>query len=153
MDRTRREILIWLGSALLGANVGIPLVGAAARTRGRAPDLRESWPLLTSSWTSAAAIGAAYLARFPEDARSEILMRRIRERLPEGRVRGAPCACGSPPPFAFGSLRGRCAALHDLRGAIRHAIASDFESHDTVRLEGWVLSRTECRLCALVALA
>ena len=40
-------------------------------------------------------------------------------------------------------------ALRRLRARCRE----DFARGDTVRLDGWVLARTECRLCALVALS
>jgi hypothetical protein len=41
----------------------------------------------------------------------------------------------------------------DLRERIDAAISDDFAADDVVALDGWVLSRTEARLCALVALA
>jgi hypothetical protein len=40
----------------------------------------------------------------------------------------------------------------DLRSAIATRLRRDFEERDTVRLHGWVLGRTEARLCALCAL-
>jgi len=42
---------------------------------------------------------------------------------------------------------------HDaLAGRIEAAIRQDFERYDTAVVDGWVLSSTEARLCALVAL-
>jgi hypothetical protein len=39
-----------------------------------------------------------------------------------------------------------------LRSRLRAARAGEFHRGETVRVEGWVLSATEARLCALVAL-
>ena len=40
----------------------------------------------------------------------------------------------------------------DLRTAIGNRLRKDFDERKTVRVRGWVLSRTEARLCALSAL-
>jgi hypothetical protein len=49
----------------------------------------------------------------------------------------------------------RLAALSDdeVRGALAARVRADFDEEETVQLGGWVLSRTEARLCALAALA
>ena len=39
-----------------------------------------------------------------------------------------------------------------LHHAVEQQIRADFERRDTVNIRGWILSRTEARLCALVAL-
>lgn len=39
-----------------------------------------------------------------------------------------------------------------LRAALDRRIRADFAESETVRVQGWVLSRTEARLCALAAL-
>ncbi|MFZ1988260.1 MAG: hypothetical protein WAW96_00680 [Alphaproteobacteria bacterium] len=39
-----------------------------------------------------------------------------------------------------------------LKSSIQRAIAHDFAVDDTVVLDGWVLSQTEARLCALATL-
>jgi hypothetical protein len=36
---------------------------------------------------------------------------------------------------------------------LRARCRQDFARGDTVLIDGWVLARTECRLCALVALS
>jgi len=41
----------------------------------------------------------------------------------------------------------------DLREIARNRISADFVSGNTVSVSGWVLSRTEARLCAIVALS
>lgn len=40
----------------------------------------------------------------------------------------------------------------DLIAKLRNAITEDFVSENTVQVDGWILSRTEARLCALCAL-
>jgi hypothetical protein len=40
----------------------------------------------------------------------------------------------------------------DLIAKLRNPITEDFTSENTVQVDGWVLSRTEARLCALCAL-
>jgi hypothetical protein len=40
----------------------------------------------------------------------------------------------------------------DLIAKLRNLITEDFTNGNTVQVEGWVLSRTEARLCALCAL-
>ena len=40
----------------------------------------------------------------------------------------------------------------DLRNAISRQLQFDFKSNEVINLHGWILSRTEVRLCALSAL-
>ena len=44
------------------------------------------------------------------------------------------------------------AAGQDLRGLLERMIRADFEIDRVVKLQGWILSVTEARLCALTAL-
>jgi len=80
---------------------------------------------------AARAIGGAYLRAVPEESDANVLARRI--------VRSGPVR-----------LR-RLDALSkkELTDALQSIIRQDFVSNNTVRLDGWVLSRTEARLCAL----
>jgi hypothetical protein len=41
----------------------------------------------------------------------------------------------------------------DLRAAVAVRVREDFEAGDTVQVDGWILSCTEARLCALAAIA
>ena len=50
------------------------------------------------------------------------------------------------------TLKGVGAGARALR-RLRERCREDFARGDTVRIDGWVLARTECRLCALVALS
>ena len=70
-----------------------------------------------------------------------------------------PGAAAAPDLAAavLGSLTGgarRAARLGDdeMRRLVAERVRADFEAEETVRVCGWVLSRTEARLCALTAL-
>ena len=75
---------------------------------------------------SAIAIGRRYLGHFPNEPHDEVLA--------EGRR-----LAGETDPAAA-------------RSALRARIKQDFERGDTVTLDGWILSRSECRACAALAL-
>lgn len=77
---------------------------------------------------SAAAIGRAYLHIHPEEADPQRLLARL---LPDAE------------PLL---------AREDLRRALAARQAADFAGGRTLRLDGWVLSLTEARLCAAAAL-
>ena len=76
---------------------------------------------------SAIAIGRRYLGHFPNDPRHEVL------------AEGRRLAGETDPTVA--------------RSALRARVKEDFERGDTVMLDGWILSRSECRACAALALA
>ena len=73
----------------------------------------------------AAVIGRAYLAANPAEADLNRLVRQL-------------TALANTPS--------------DLQAAIGDRLRRDFADRDTVRLDGWVLARTEARLCAVCAL-
>ena len=84
---------------------------------------------------SARAVGEAYLRRAPEEADPVLLVNAICDR-----------------------DRGLRQVLHHgdngrLRAAINNRLRRDFAHGRTVMLDGWLLSRTEARLCALTAIA
>ncbi len=74
---------------------------------------------------SARAVGAEYLRSTPEERDPALLA----QRLASGLAPGAP-----------------------LRPQLARRIRADFEQERVVSLRGWVVSRTEARLCALAAL-
>jgi hypothetical protein len=84
---------------------------------------------------AARAIGQRYLRDFPEENDAGALVGRILEGVPDlpREVDASEAA--------------------DLRARFRRRFAADFESGDTVQLDGWILSRTEARLCALCAVS
>ena len=74
-------------------------------------------------------IGAAYLEKFPEEAEGDTLVSRLL-----GEIRNHP---------QTGSMMAE----------IQRSVQRDFERSETFNLDGWVLSRTEGRLCALALVA
>lgn len=106
--------------ALAGAGVGL---GAAALWVGRPAVGTQGFPWSSRGAESARVIGAAYLSAHPEE--SAVL-----------------------PAFLRG-LRARPGDARGLAGELAALVRADFERGNTVRLDGWVLSRTEARLCAL----
>ena len=113
------------------------LATATAATFGwRAPAWAETSPDLTADDglafafrhpDSAIAIGRRYLSRYPDAAGARVLADEVRR------------AADGDPAAA--------------RAALGARVREDFARGDTVRLEGWVLARSECRACAAVALA
>ncbi len=83
----------------------------------------------------AQALGRAYLRLHPEEAAPEPLV----EQLLPGAGRGSE------------SLRRLTTS--DLREAARRQRERDFARGDTVVIDGWILARTEARLCALTLFA
>jgi hypothetical protein len=99
----------------------------------RAPSAAESLAAFLRHHPSARAIGAAYLAATPSESRVEPLVEALAASLEAG---------SAPLPLAHRPLRAR----------LLLRMQRDFEENATVCLEGWILSRTEARLCGLAAL-
>jgi hypothetical protein len=83
---------------------------------------------------SAARIGQAYLQAYPDEARIESL------------VAGLTAGWGEDRPWLG------CAGREELRARLREQIRADFADRRTVRVQGWVLARSEARLFGLAAL-
>jgi len=115
---------------LAGAALSVAVGSGVAAARGEESDPGSRLAALFGSPSSARAIGRRYLTIRPEEASAAILVEAI--------VRDHPCA---------GTTE------RQLRDLMRRAIRDDFACGDTVTLDGWVLSVTEARLCALAALA
>ena len=122
---TRRRILQQLAMTLSAAAVTLPTHAAAhpACVTGD-PDLSAAIDGLISQRNSAVIIGEAYLTQFDSERSADILLSKIRESLlaDTQRVDEQTVLC---------------------------QIRVDFERGDIVNLHGWLLSRTEARLCAL----
>jgi hypothetical protein len=131
-ELSRREFL------LLAAAFGAPLLpwrtlfGACSGADGAAARTPELLAGLLRRQASARVIGRAYLKATPAEAAAGRLVDMITMRLEGG----------------AGALR----APERLRGLIAARVARDFEEGATVRVRGWILSRTEARLCGLAAL-
>ncbi|HSA80812.1 MAG TPA: hypothetical protein VLE23_08300 [Geminicoccaceae bacterium] len=83
---------------------------------------------------SAAAVGRAYLTRHPDEADRDRLAAQLAAGL---RSRGCD-------PARSDTAR--------LRASLARQLRADFGHSRVVRVDGWVLSLTEARLCALAAL-
>jgi hypothetical protein len=80
---------------------------------------------------SAAAVGRAYLDSVPGEADSRVLVRRLSASIGQGRALGDD----------------------ELRRLLAQQIDRDFADERVATVQGWVLSVTELRLCALCALS
>ena len=124
----RRGFLLSLG-AVGGGLVGAGFVWrwyarAEARLVGRLADsLAKS--------EEAQELGKAYLVQHPEEASADLLTSALSSET-------------DTPPFHVDA--------EELRRSFRAHVTQDFEQGRTVKLDGWVFSRTELRLCALAAL-
>lgn len=122
------------------------LLGAAASGLSLAWRSLGSWPFSQTPLSGserlatllddegARVVGREYLRAFPAEASRGILTARVVEGLPGGSRVLATASDGR------------------LRELLLQATAADFEDLRTVELRGWVLARTEARLCALAAL-
>ncbi len=126
---------------LLATAIGIGGIAAVARSRPwsilvafSVPSAAERLAGLLTNQESARAVGGEYLARVPEEASASLLVDRIAAGLPAGRQTV------------------RDAGGEDLRELLATQIRSDFEEEQDVVVRGWILSRTEARLCALTTL-
>ena len=127
---TRRDflrLLASLGAVLATRQLGV--LNTLGRVVGR-ERLGARLLQLFRSPGSAAAIGRAYLQKSPQEADEPRLLRLI-------------CPPGRP---------WRTANTRQLRVLIAQQQAEDFKQGRLVRVDGWMLSETETRLCALAAL-
>lgn len=130
---SRRRFLVAAATgttALLSQALGVAVIpgitGGVAG--GAAAELRA----LFTNPESARAIGVEYLRQYPAEAAVSRLVELIG-------VAGA----GSEVSFQASALP----------AMLQRRIANDFETDAIVQLNGWILSRTESRLCAIWALA
>ena len=116
-----------------GAALGLAAPGLLSMLGGcgPSPELAQELSGFYSDPAAAAAIGAAYLAITPEEEDRDLLLERLAGDSLEEWERFA-----RRDPEA-------------LRAAVRERHREDFEAGRVVRLHGWVLTRTEARLCAL----
>lgn len=121
--KDRRRIL-----GIIAATGGAALVSSLP-SLGRRLLLSESLLAVLSDPAGARDIGRAYLQQVPSEANGRQLVSLIAERYP----------------------RGMAAQVHvdEVREYLSNLAREDFAHGRTVELNGWVLSRTEARLCAL----
>jgi hypothetical protein len=125
---SRRSVLTMLAAAGLTAP-GSALTSPAS---GTGPVLRS---LLDAQRNSAAHLGRAWLVMMPAEADTAILLRHLE---------------ASVSTLAASARRGDLAAVES---ALSDRISADFAAGQSAELDGWVMSHTEARLCALHALA
>lgn len=128
---SRREALkLALATAVLMLSSS-QLPAAAALRRAERSLLPIQLTTLLSNRQSAAALGRAYLAAYPHEQQVAALLNQI-----------ATSAAARDTAWPGQSLR-------DLLGQM---LTDDFAADRVVILQGWVLSVTEARLCALALL-
>jgi hypothetical protein len=122
------------------------LLGAAGVTASLAAERLGSWPFsplapgsaqerlaaLLADHEGASAIGRAYLRTVPAESDARVLTSLLADSLSRG------------------SRLGRMSESA-LREQLHHRTLDEFRTLRTVEVDGWVLARTEARLCALVA--
>lgn len=123
----RRQLLALLATAP-AASFGI----------GRPADA-AAWTSLFSDLESARLIGRTVLENHPELGPAEAIADGLRQRHDVFREL-LDDTTGRPSPEA-------------LAPAMARAVTADFVAHRTLTVAGWVLSRSEAELCALVYLA
>lgn len=123
----RRHLLALLAAApAAGFGIGRPADAAA-------------WTRLFHDLESARLIGRTVLESHPDLGPAEAIVARLRQRHAVLRDLLDATVDRPPPPI--------------LTEALARAIAADFAAHRTLTVSGWVLSRSEAELCALVHLA
>jgi len=130
----RRSVLLGLGAggvAVAGGLAGWQLLDDGDEaTGGPTTTTSPPPPEPTSSLADAlVAVGARYLEATPDEADQEVLLAAL------------PPLDGQVPERPAQAL-----------GVLAEQAAADHERGETVTLDGWVLSRTECRAAALYAL-
>lgn len=125
----RRLILRLAASTAIIAATPAIWAGPARAGGGCGPDLASRLAALIPHADSAARIGGRYLALTPAEADAGLLVSSI-----------------------LGKQEHEAAGDAVLRRVVGENRQRDFIDGNTVSVDGWVLSRTEARLCALVAL-
>ncbi len=132
----RRRFLVLAGFAL--AALGFGKLRAAAATppaTDAAQALARRIAALPGRRASARAVGRAYLERQPEEAHVERLVASL---IGDATSHEARCLIDDPDA---------------LRRAVRARCRRDFADGELVAIGGWLLARSEARICALAHLA
>ena len=131
---TRRATLV---TAAAFATAGTSFAPAAAATPGDLAGVKAAALGATlRPHASARTVGRVYLAHHAAEGDPITLLAAIEA---AGEIGG--CLAASPLDSAA------------LARAVAEAVRDDYLCRRTIRLDGWVLARTEARLCALTALA
>lgn len=102
----------------------------------------------------AASLGRRYLSEFPEERDTEKLRGALSESLRPGRFDATTDFDSADPLSGAGAQAGETAqASQALRARLAQVRRDDFRSGNVVELNGWIVSRSELRLCAWIELA
>jgi hypothetical protein len=131
----------WTRRAFLRATAGVAgtvtlgALGGGLVLRGDVPvPLAVRLGALLPERASAVAVGAAYLDVVPDERAIGRLLASL-----EHRVRGLERIAATTTDA-------------ELRALLAAASQADFAAGDTIRVRGWILSRSEARVCALASL-
>jgi len=124
----RRTVLTSLATACF-AFVKSPVAAAARLTRDRADTSAHRLTAIFRDRRCARSIGAEYIRGCPVEADKRLLV------------------------SLMGEKAGPALPLEELRTEIQAQIRDDFTHGRVVQVQGWVLSCTEARLCALSTLS
>ena len=134
---------------LLGGGIGGSLLAAPGLTwlgsiwQDQEKTLHSRLITLFHHQRSARVIGRTYLQRYPQEADIRVLLKKV--------VADASDASSNNPSDSTDRLRR--AGDGELMDVLQRRIRQDFVEEKVVKLQGWILSATEARLCALRALA
>ncbi|MCO6412115.1 MAG: hypothetical protein J5I92_05165 [Thiogranum sp.] len=130
-DASRRRFLL---SLLLGLVAGRTLVACDSSTESRhVPGQAPEWLLkITGERDAVVRIGKDYLEAFPAERNVEALMSAIES--------------------SFEAVNAAAADAGEIVTALQQAVRGDYQRGDVAQVNGWILSRTEARLYAAVAL-
>jgi hypothetical protein len=131
----RRFVAATIAAAALPLLSGVPrLPGVSPAGPIVAGNGRVQLAALLQSRASAVIVGEAYLAAYPEERAADLLTDLLT----------AGWDSGASPLHTLDADR--------VRELVAAQVKRDFSRAQTVEIDGWMLSRTEARLCALTAL-
>jgi hypothetical protein len=131
---SRRDFLMFSAAAAISLLARSQLPAISALKGGEQMLLATRLAALLTHKESAKVIGLEYVQKYRQEADARVLLDRIASSLNVGDV----------------GLLG--AASSNLHALLARTLREDFEVDRVVKLQGWVLSVTEARLCALAAL-
>jgi hypothetical protein len=131
---SRRDFLMLSAAAAIALLARSQLPALRALSGGEQMLLATRLAAFFTHKESAKVIGLEYARKYPQEADARVLLDRITTSLNVGDV------------GLFG------AASSNLHGLLVRTMREDFAVDRVVKLQGWVLSVTEARLCALAAL-
>jgi hypothetical protein len=131
--RNRSQSVQWSRRRIIVSALALAVVAAAMPRGGLRSGPPAEMPRALGPWRNrpaARAIGRRYLAEHPDEADAGRLARRL-----------------------FGGDGAAPVTGTALRHAVDAARGRDFAQGDTVLIDGWLLARSEARLCALALLS